>query len=296
MYRFIRSTLLLTIALFTASGVFAQDVEFSGRPDSLRFAVIGDSGTGGKQQQEIGRRMAEVRQQFPFEFVLMLGDNMYGGETPRDFEKKFERPFAPLLSAGVTFYASLGNHDEPSQRFYPLFNMRGQRYYTFAPRPDVRIIGLDSTNMDAGQLRWLEGELARPGPRWTIVFMHHPLYSSGERHGPSLRLRQLLEPMFTRNGVDAVFAGHEHFYERAKPQNGIQYFISGAAAKLRKGNIRAGDQTACGFDRDNSFMLIELAPDALGFAAISRDGTVVDRGAIGPDRQESASAGCAAVP
>jgi 3',5'-cyclic AMP phosphodiesterase CpdA len=285
--------LIAASAMLAATGAFAQDPGVSGALDSLRFAVIGDSGTGSQQQREIGERMAIAQQRFPFEFVLMLGDNLYGEQTPGDFEKKFERPYAELLNRGVKFYAVLGNHDELSQRYYPLFNLRGRRYYSFAPRSSVRIIGLDSKRMDEEQLRWLDKELARPAPEWTIVIMHHPLYSSGERHGPSLRLRDLLEPLFTRSGVDVVFAGHEHFYERHKAQGGIQYFISGAAGQLRKGNIRVTDQTACGFDRDNSFMLLELTPDTLRFEAIARDGSAIDRGAISRDGQEGGvSAAC----
>ncbi len=61
----------------------------------------------------------------------MLGDNMYGSESPADFVRKFERPYKPLLDAGIKFYAALGNHDEPSQRFYKPFNMDGKRFYTF---------------------------------------------------------------------------------------------------------------------------------------------------------------------
>src|SRR5690242_21114890 len=57
---------------------------------SVRFAVIGDTGTGDRPQYEVGERLAESRAVFPFEFVLMLGDNIYGSERPQDFVKKFE--------------------------------------------------------------------------------------------------------------------------------------------------------------------------------------------------------------
>ena len=72
---------------------------------------------------------------FPFEFAIMVGDNLYGGEGPTDFRRKFEEPYKPLLDAGVKFYAALGNHDDPTQRFYKNFNMNGERFYTFkAPK------------------------------------------------------------------------------------------------------------------------------------------------------------------
>ena len=102
---------------------------------SIKFLVIGDSGTGGSDQQRVASRIAEVRKIFPFEFAIMLGDNMYGGEGPSDFRRKFEEPYKPLLDAGVKFYAALGNHDDPTQRFYKIFNMNGERFYTFkAPK------------------------------------------------------------------------------------------------------------------------------------------------------------------
>ena len=281
-----RTLLAVAAACVVSLAVPAMSQQPAASPP-LRFAVVGDSGTGGRQQYEIARQMKTARERFPFEFVLMLGDNIYGSQTPRDFQAKFERPFADLLEAGVRFYAALGNHDESAQRFYSPFNMHGERYYTFSPRPDVRIISLDSSRMDDAQVRWLDEELSRPAPAWTIVFMHHPLYSSGRRHGPSLDLRHTLEPLFAKGGVRIVLAGHEHFYERLQPQQGIQYFISGASAKLRKGNIRESGQTACGFDRDNSFMLMELSDDSLRFESISRDGRVVDRGTVSRDPQEA---------
>src|SRR5687767_720013 len=88
------------------------------KDDSVRFLVIGDTGTGTEKQQELATVMLRYRQAFPFEFVLMLGDNMYGSEKTADYKKKFEDVYKPLLDQKVKFYASLGNHDESNQRFY----------------------------------------------------------------------------------------------------------------------------------------------------------------------------------
>jgi hypothetical protein len=257
-------------------------------PDSVKFLVIGDSGTGDRRQYEVAAKIVEAYARFPFEFAIMLGDNMYGSERAIDFVNKFEKPYKPLLDAGVKFYASLGNHDDPSQRFYTGFNMDGKRYYTFRKK-DVEFFVLDSTYMAPPQVSWLREELKRSDAKWKVSYFHHPIYSSGERHGSELDLQVIIEPLFLENGVDVVFSGHEHFYERLKPQKGIQYMIQGGAAKLRRGNIRDNSaMTAKGFDTDRSFTLIEINGDHLFYETISRLGQVVDSGSFA--RREIAEA------
>ena len=274
-----------------AACAFAQDVRLPNKKDSFRFAIIGDTGTGDREQYQVAELMTKYRAKFPFETVIMLGDNMYGGEN---FESKFERPYKALLDAGVKFYASLGNHDTPNQRFYKNFNMGGERYYTFKPRDGIRFFALDSTYMSKEQLEWVDKQLAGSHSEWKIAFFHHPMYSSGKRHGPDDELRQSLEPIFLKHNVSVVLAGHEHFYERLKPQNGIHYFIMGSSAKLRKGNIRQEQQTEKGFDADNAFMLAEIDGDKLYFQTISRKSQTVDSGVIDKPKakeQTSSAAG-----
>ena len=247
--------------------------------DSVRFAIIGDTGTGTSSQYQVGEQLTRARQMFPFEFVIMLGDNIYGSERPQDFVNKFEKPYKALLDAKVPFYAALGNHDDPTQRYYKPFNMNGERFYTFT-KGSARFFVLDSNYMDQGQLKWLEEELSRATDRWKIAYFHHPLYSSGEKHGSEIDLRTQVEPLFMKHGVDVVFAGHEHFYERIKPQNGIYYFIEGGSAKLRKGDIAKGPLTAAGFDTDFTYMLAELGKDAMQFQVLSRNGKPIDSGSL----------------
>jgi predicted MPP superfamily phosphohydrolase len=271
---------VLVLLLLSAAGVLAQDVRLPQGKDVLRFAVIGDSGTGGEEQLEIARQLVAFHPKFPFEFAIMLGDNLYGKERPHDYENKFEKPYKSLIDAGVKFYASLGNHDEPNQRFYKLFNMNGERYYSFKPKDGVRFFALDSNNLDQKQIEWLEKELAASGSDWKICFFHHPPYSSGERHGSNLVLREQLEPLFVKYGVSAVFTGHEHFYERIKPQKGITYFIAGSSAKLRRGGIDKSPLTAKGYDQGYTFMLVAVEGDAMHFQTISHRGDTIDSGSL----------------
>jgi 3',5'-cyclic AMP phosphodiesterase CpdA len=187
------------------------------------MAVIGDMGTGETPQYDVSRRMTEAHAKFPFDFVIMLGDNIYGGSKPKDFERKFSIPYKPLLDAGVKFYASLGNHDSTNESFYAPFNMNGLTYYTFK-KGNVNFFALNSNYMDPKQLAWLENELKNASDKdWKVCYFHHPLFSSGKTHGSSTDLRKVLEPLFIKYHVDVVFAGHDHVYERVKPQNGIYY-------------------------------------------------------------------------
>jgi predicted phosphodiesterase len=257
----------------------AQEVRLPMTNGSTRFAVLGDTGTGDREQREVAARVEQYRQLTRFEFAIMLGDNIYGSERPQDFARKFEQPYKALLDAGVKFYASLGNHDDQNQRFYKPFNMEGERYYTHQ-QGGIRFFVLDSNYFDRRQLEWLEGELKKPGARWKMSYFHHPLYSSGGRHGSEEDLRALIEPLFVKYGMDVVFAGHEHFYERIKPQKGIYYFTAGGAAKLRRGDIRKTAMTEVGFDTDYSFMVGEVTDDALHFQTIARSGRTVDSGVV----------------
>ena len=256
---------------------------------SLRFMVMGDTGTGDSGQYETAREMAALRQQFPFEFVVMVGDNIYGSDSAADYKKKFEDPYKPLLDAGVKFYAALGNHDNPNQASYALFNMGGQRYYTFRASPGgvsklthggVRFFAIDSNYLKKDQLDWLDKELGSSGSDWKICFFHHPLYSSGKTHGSALETRATLEPIFIKDGVSVVLTGHDHIYERIKPEHGIQHFVIGSGGSLRRGDLARTDLTEKGYDQDYVFMLAEIAGDEMYFSAVNRRGQVIDSGVV----------------
>jgi hypothetical protein len=248
------------------------------KPKSVRFAAIGDNGTGTREQYDVAAQMARLHQRFPFEFVLMLGDNIYGGQTAADFKLKFEDPYKPLLDESVKFYASLGNHDNPNERFYKPFNMGGKRYYSFKGA-NAAFFALDSNYMDPEQVSWLQQQLSSSSD-WKICFFHHPLYSAGQFHGSDVDLRDRIEPILEKNGVNVVLSGHDHVYERIAPQHGISYFVIGNSGQLRFHNLRPSSQMMKGYDEDCGFALFEIAGDELYFQIISRKGETVDSGVI----------------
>ena len=287
MKRIITASLILTILLIL--NVNAQkplSLMLPNKDGAVRFLVIGDTGTGTNKQQQLAQVMLRYRQTFPFEFVLMLGDNMYGSEKAGDYKQKFENVYRPLLDQKVKFYAALGNHDDSNQRFYEFFNMEGQEYYHFK-KGGVSFYSLNSNYMDKKQLDWFNDKLAADTATWKIAFFHHPPYSSGGAHGSDTKLREVVEPIFIKHRVNVVFAGHEHFYERIKPQKGIYYFISGSGGKLRKGDVKSGSPlTAKSYDSDMSFMLIEIDDNEMHFQVVSRTGETVDSGVVVNPRKE----------
>jgi len=247
---------------------------------SVRFAVIGDTGTGTDKQQQVGDMMVRYRTIFPFEFVLMMGDNLYGGESAKDFEVKFSDVYKQLLDDKVKFYAALGNHDLALQANYVNFNMNGKEYYRLK-KGNVAFYALNSNYMDQKQVKWLEDELAKDTSDWKICFFHHPPYSSAGKHGSDKQLREIVEPIFVKYGVNVVLTGHDHVYERIKPQKGIYYFVSGAGGKLRSGDLKDRSVlTEKGYDRDMHFMLFEVVGKQIYFQAISRTGETIDSGVL----------------
>lgn len=282
MNRHKRNSILLIICWLV---LLAATPAFSLRTDEVQaqvtFAVIGDSGTGKEGQFAVARQMKATRDKSRFEFVLMLGDNIYSNGAAKNFQKKFALPYEALLNEGVKFYASLGNHDVRSGReaqiSYDKFNMGGRSYYSFT-KGAVEFFALDSTQMDTAQLAWVENKLQASTSRWKVAFFHHPLYSSGKRHGSEMNLRGVLEPLLTRFGVQVVFSGHDHFYERIKPQQGVQYFVEGASGQLRKNGMKKKTElTAASNDVMRSFLLVQVNASEMQVEAIGEDGSVLDR-------------------
>jgi hypothetical protein len=265
-------------------------------PGSLRFAVMGDVGHGNRLQYETAEELARWHERFDFEFVLLTGDNIYGPGTVEDYRTRFEIPYQRLLDRDVAFFAAPGNHDPPNIVHYPPFNMNGERYYAFdrefglpLARQRARFVALDTINLDRTQLAWTREQLGE-ATDWTVVFLHYPLYTSGRYWFRARRTRGTLEPLFVDGGVDVVFSGHEHLYERVRPQHGVQYFTSGSGGDVRVGDLEPSSIHVNGFDRDAHFMLIEIAGDALHFQVVARTGATVDLGAVARDARDRMAA------
>src|SRR5262245_31686033 len=165
-------------ALFRPASLFGYSAD-----NKTRFAVLGDFGTGGSDECGVAAQMLEAHKRASLDLVLTVGDNIYPNGSGRHFVKHFEEPFAGLLKERVKFYATLGNHDveqgRKDQCNYSHFNMGGSCYYSIGRGNGlVDFLILDSTNVDNGQLYWLENSLRSSKAMWKVAAMHHPLYSS----------------------------------------------------------------------------------------------------------------------
>ena len=159
------------------------------RPDSLKFAVIGDNGTGDSPEYDVGARMTEARQAFPFELVIMLGDNMYGRQQPQDFVDQVRA--AVRAAARRPASASTRRSATTTTRTTaPIrgFNMGGERYYTLRQEERALLRARHATSWIRSQLAWIDNALKQSPDEWKICYFHHPLYSDGGRHGSDVEL------------------------------------------------------------------------------------------------------------
>ncbi|KAF0249743.1 MAG: phosphohydrolase, partial [bacterium] len=268
------STLISPSSLITATPVKNQ----------VRFIVFGDWGFGSSEQLKVAKQMILAHQNKPIDFVLTVGDNIYGTGNKQYYRPFFEQPYSALLKDNVKFFATLGNHDVIEGRQdeiqYPLFNMDGREYYTIRRAERlVEFFMLDVTNLGNKQLAWLENALKVSKARWKIALYHYPIYSSGTRHGSALALRNVLEPILVKYKVNIAFAGHDHIYERTHLQKGIQHFVTGGGgAPLYDINLESPIRAASYVGWH--FMLVEIDDKGVSFQIINDSGKIVDNSKI----------------
>lgn len=251
----------------------------------LRFAVFGDSGRASQAQYDVAE---QVRLTDP-EFVLVTGDVVYSRGSASDYPAKFFEPYRNLLPR-TCFFPVLGNHDILSWFGQPLLDAfvlptnnpeRSERYYSFE-WGNARVIGIDSSVgfvvPGSAQHSWIIDELQRPKPTWLFVFLHHALYSAGS-HGSNRVLRAMLGPLFEQAGVDIVFCGHDHNYERSVPVadyggSGTVYVVTGGGGTTLRdvGTIATTAVSA----KVHHFVDVAISGTVADVKAIAADGSSVD--------------------
>jgi 3',5'-cyclic AMP phosphodiesterase CpdA len=244
----------------------------------IRVALVGDVGEGGSRLYETAAAIEEQSQVDHYDILMLLGDNVYPAGDPEQLQARVFEPFGPLLDSGTDMFAILGNHDvieETGDVQLEALGMPGRWYAV--ERGDMLGIALDSTQPDnPDQLAWLEQTLANSDAKWKLVGLHHPPYSSGY-HGSKHEVRDAFVPLFEKYGVQIVFSGHEHDYQRTNPINGITYIVTGAASLARRTGI--DDFTAVAYST-HSFVDMNIFDDHILLRAIDQDGEQFDEAVI----------------
>ncbi|MCP5517226.1 MAG: metallophosphoesterase family protein [Verrucomicrobiales bacterium] len=271
----------------------------------ITFMLTADVGSGRVEQYAIAR---VLRDEAP-DLVLMAGDLVYPGFTPARADFRWFSVYARQLLS-TPFLVVAGNHDVlygGANGFYDEFRMPAnsvpaadhaaagtgpQHYYSF-DHGDAHFVGLYVPLMSglfglkpgSSQLAWLESDLAATDKPWKIVFLHHPLLSSGPHRYDDLDfngvhdvldLTRVLLPVLEAHGVQLVFSGHDHLYERLVPVRGVQCVISGGGGGTPYGS---GTREPAGNRLWSRHHCVHVAidGDSLTLRALDREGREFDR-------------------
>jgi predicted phosphodiesterase len=255
-----------------------------GDDSRFSFAVVGDSGSGGKGQLAVAALLERLRP----DLVLHTGDVVYPAGQERHYDRRFFAPYRNLIKT-VPLFPVLGNHDVRKgngaaflENFHPPLGSPGstKRYYSF-DWGNTHFVALDSElyHGDRGsnpeeQRDFLERDLATTRKRWKVAFLHRSPYGSS-RHGGDEKVREDLEPLFVKHGVDLVFSGHDHVYERTVPITGVTYVVSGGGGRrlYPAGN---GELTASSVSAHHA-VVVRVSGSRLLLETLEVGGKVVDR-------------------
>jgi Calcineurin-like phosphoesterase len=287
-----------TYRVYSARGLLAGaagTVDFSFQapePDVLRLVVFGDSGVGSADQHAVARAIGVDA--VPPGLVMIVGDVSQPPASDAAYDSRFFAPYRSLLPA-IPFYAAMGNHDyevEAGKALLDVFTLPRNGPAGLAPessywleRAGVQMIVHD-TNQTMGRLRDLSlpwhTETARRPADFRLVFQHHAMYSSGPNYErfPAGSLRALLGPLYTATGVDIVFSGHDHLYERTRPIGGVVYVTTGAGgAELYERQHTNAFTLAFANDR-HSYTHVEVRGRTLLLRQTDTEGQTIDALAI----------------
>lgn len=241
--------------------------------EPVRLLAFGDSGGGGSDQMALLEQMYTV----PYELMIHTGDLAYDNGTIQQIEDTVFGVYADLLR-NIPFFPSAGNHDAETMRGAPFRDVwslpttRDKKYYSY-DWGRVHFVALDTEASLSAQATWLDADLAATSLPWKIVYFHKPPYSSGE-HGSDTAVRSAWAPIFEKHGVQLVLAGHDHDYERMKPQNGVAYVVTGGGGV---GTRPVGISSFTGFSEDViHFVYVEVGIDEAVLHAIDASGTEFD--------------------
>ena len=235
------------------------------------FAVLGDTQTAQVHQAVVERIVA-----LEPDFVLHTGDLVNVGSVLPYWEDFFE--IERELMARAPLFPTLGNHDCEAPHYFDYFYLPGnERWYAFdygnARFVCLQVDGFADFSPQSQQYVWLEETFAANSRPWLFVYFHIPPYasSSDTREGD---IRRVLSPLFERYGVDVVFSGHHHNYERNEV-NGTTYIVTGGGGG-RLSVMEEREPTQAAFAPMYHCVYLEIDGQHLRATVISPEGNILD--------------------
>lgn len=242
-------------------------------PDSksVRFLAMGDSGGGGSDQKALLAQMFTV----PYDLIIHTGDIAYDSGTISEFEDNVFSVYNRLFRH-LPFFPVSGNHEyetDDARPYRDVFALPSNERWFSYDWGNVHFAAIDTEQDYAVQARWLDEDLAKSSQPWKIVYMHRPPYASSER-GSDLEAREAFAPIFEKHGVKLVLTGHEHHYERTKPQRGVHYIVTGGGGQ---GTRAVTPSSFTAFAQEViHFVYVDVGPDELTLYAIDGTGAQFD--------------------
>jgi tartrate-resistant acid phosphatase type 5 len=305
-----RREVLTSIAAAATLTALPRALE-AGSATALDFLVVGDWGRNGtNHQREVATQMGKTAERLGGRCVISVGDNFYEDGVQSTSDPLWRSSFEEIYSARslqVPWYVALGNHDYRGvpqaqidyARTSPRWRMPS-RYYKVAGNdigaPHVDLFVIDTSplvhqyrdkvhsviaenvaSQDVpAQLRWLDEQLAKSAAPWKLVIGHHTLHSGGSGHGDTPEMKELIEPLLQKHGVQAYINGHDHDLQHIR-RGGVDYVCCGAGSEVRP--VQSIEGTLFCASR-SGFAAMRSDPDALTFEFRDFTGASLYRSAV----------------
>ena len=239
--------------------------------ESVKFIAYGDTRGVWDNWRSASIVAKSIKKEQPY-FALHTGDFVKNGLINSQWVDFFS---ISNFTHNCTIYPVLGNHEYYGDSYFQYFTIPGNGYWYSFDNGPIHFIGLDSNKknlFNPYQIFWLFKDLMSNCKPYTIVFFHHPPYSSGN-HGSTNLIRLLWVPLFSIFNVDIVFNGHDHSYERGLAKDVNFIVTGGGGAPLY--NVKESWWTIYS-EKTHHYCLIAANQSQLSFQAIKPDGDIID--------------------
>jgi hypothetical protein len=270
------ATAALAPALFQrgpAPAAGGGGLAFAATSPDFAFVVKGDWGDGSDQQAAVTRSMCRWREQRPFRHVLTTGDNFYWPDGVAT-EANYFAPERCLNAGGALWRAAWGNHDYEGDSTATVLGAPARPGYYAWSEGDVAFFVYDGTDIDDAQRSWLRESVCGSRAKVKVIYGHQPPFSPG-RYGGNQAVQDLVHPVARDCGAALVLSGHEHFYLRTEPIEGVTYVITGGGgAETYPCDGSARWVQLC--ESRRHFLYVEVSGRLVSVKAIDASGVVFD--------------------